>query len=144
MSVESLDAAGSSPVATETPTPVACCQSKWRMGFQVPLLLFAAGGLGFAGHQISQSPDFNELLTGQPAIPACSMSGGHCCPSTMEATAVATTGCCPSELAETQACAMANVDRENSEEATAVSALTPANLMPEQTDIGTSAALETL
>lgn len=148
MSTDTLDAAGSAPAAVETPVAasVACCGSKWRTGFQVPLLLFAAGGLGFAGHQISQSPDFQELLTGQPATPACSSySGGHCCPSQLAAQAsAAAEGCCASAMAHSQACAMAGVVAESVDEAAGVSALTPANLASEETDIGAPATLETL
>jgi hypothetical protein len=147
MSTDSLNAAGSAPVAVETPVAasIACCGSKWRTGFQVPLLLFAAGGLGFAGHQISQSPDFQELLTGQPPASSCSFSKGHC-PShmlTAEANSAAE-GCCASAMAHSQACAMADVVAESVDEAAGVSALTPANLASEETDIGAPATLETL
>lgn len=79
-----------------------CC--RWRSIVQVPLLLVAAGGLGFAGQQIWQNPgDFQSYLSIPDRDAPCSSHGG-CASAAVSTTSCATAteaagGCCASLLA---------------------------------------------
>jgi hypothetical protein len=123
------------PVAEPVAPKAACCG--WRKMVQVPLLLFAAGGIGFAGQQMWSEPDFAALITGQPV----SHAGGSCgssmaamstCPSAAMANSQSTQASCSMQAAQyaggccaSQAAALAAAEAAMMEDA--VSALSPMN-----------------
>lgn len=116
--------------ATESNSPdvpkPACCP--WRTALQVPLLLCAAVGLGFAGQQAWQNrTDFQSLWPNSSACPLSSFINS-CCPGSAQsescgAAALATS--CASAAEHTCASSadvLAEVDADET-----VSALTPEN-----------------
>lgn len=107
----------SDPVQTQAAASV---PTSWRTALQVPLLLIAAGGLGFAGQQMWQNRNDLQGLLSLSSSHACASSGGA---------AASTEGCSTSCAAHTEDCcdAMLRAAEAAAMEAP-VSALTPANM----------------
>jgi hypothetical protein len=150
-------------LVTPTTEPAAvpratCC--RWRSMVQVPLLLFAAGGLGFAGQQMWQNdPAFASLfgvtefasagscgsqtLSASPSCAHAAMasSGMSCCSQAAMALASTTTSCC--SQAETLGCAGRGccLSEAIAEAGDAISALAVSNVPVIETAVTTEDSL---
>lgn len=112
------------------PAPKACCS--WRQGVQVPLLLLAAAGLGFAGQQTLQNVDVVALLaTGELRTKTELGTYGNHCSSRCASQQAAMAGSCATSILTGSGCCS---DHGTTEEP-AVSALEPANV-PQEPAVG--------
>ncbi len=149
-------------LVTPTTEPIAapraaCC--RWRSMVQIPLLLFAAGGLGFAGQQMWQNdPAFASLFGGTDyasagscgqtlsASPSCAhaamaSAGMSCCSQAATALASTSPACC--SQAETLGCAGRGccLSEAIAEAGEAVSALAVSNMQVIETAVTTEDAV---
>lgn len=117
----------SDPVQTQAAASV---PTSWRTALQVPLLLIAAGGLGFAGQQMWQNRNDMQGLLGLSAAQASSSSGCADAAPATDCPSVHTLGCSSSCASQSEDCcdAMLRAAEAAALEAP-VSALSPANMV---------------
>ncbi len=122
-------------------TPVTSGRARWRTMVQVPLLLVAAAGLGFAGQQMWQKQASGGSLfhnaSGEFQCPIAAMFGcgakasmGSCAAESMSTVAVG--GCCSSGescTAGEDCCAAMLQAAEAATSEAPVSAMSPANVV---------------